>query len=212
MADDSYQAEVRHLDVDSGLAALGDEASLEHAGMIAAPADIMRPVLECLFVDVPGRNLPPRRGDDRQVLTGWLDWQRATVRAKCQGLDESAGRRSLIPTSPELTVAGIVVHLTDVERNWIAGSFCSDVPVARGTAWGSSTCPLVQILDDYDAQCAKSRLIVSRHVLDELQTHTPDGLQPVSLRWILGHLIEETARHLGHLDLLREMLDGQRGY
>lgn len=180
--------------------------------MIAAPADTVWPVLECLFVDVPGRSLPPRRGDDRQVLTGWLDWQRATVRAKCDGLDESAGRRSLIPTSPELTVAGIVVHLTDVERNWIAGSFCSEAPAVPRSAWGSSSNALAEILDDYDTQCAKSRLIASHHDLDEAQVYTPEGLEPVSLRWILGHLIEETARHLGHLDLLREMLDGQRGY
>ena len=77
-------------------------------------------------MEVPGRRFPVPRPDEREVLTQWLDWQRGTVRAKCEGVDEAAARRSLIPTSPALTIAGIVVHLTDVERHWMVRSFLGE--------------------------------------------------------------------------------------
>jgi uncharacterized damage-inducible protein DinB len=142
-----------------------------------------------------------------------LDWQRATVRLKCQGLDEGCARRALIATSPALTVAGIVVHLTEVERGWMVGSFLGEaVADSRRRSWGESELPLADILDAYDAQCERSRVIAAAHDLDELERFAPEGLPLVSLRWILGHLIEESARHLGHLDLLREMIDGTRGH
>jgi hypothetical protein len=71
---------------------------------------------------------------------------------------------------------------------------------------------LVRLVDEYDVQCARSREIVAAHDLDELEAFAPPGLELVSLRWILGHMIEETARHLGHLDALRELTDGVTGY
>lgn len=164
-------------------------------------------------MEIPGRSQPVPRPNDREVLEQWLDWQRATVRPKCEGLDEAAARRSLIDTSPDLTVHGIVVHLTDVERHWMVGSFLGQ-PAANEDAggWGASSLSLAEALDAYDAQCEQSRSIAAAHDLDEPERYAPKGLPIVSLRWILGHLIEETARHLGHLDLLREVLDGRRGY
>lgn len=147
------------------------------------------------------------------MLTQWLDWQRVTVRAKCTGLDEGQARRSFVPSSPDLTVSGIVVHLTGVERNWMVRSFLGEtVDSGEGRRWGESTLSLSAALDAYDAQCEQSRTIAADHDLDELECWAPEGLSPVTLRWILAHLIEETARHLGHLDLLRELLDGSRGY
>ena len=71
---------------------------------------------------------------------------------------------------------------------------------------------LSRLLDDYDRQCDRSRAIVADHDLDALERYAPEGLPVVSLRWILGHLVQETARHLGHLDLLRELTDERRGY
>ncbi|MCK9794623.1 DinB family protein [Isoptericola sp. 4D.3] len=59
---------------------------------------------------------------------------------------------------------------------------------------------------------ATTRGIAASHDLDTLERFSPPGLPRVSLRWILGHLLHETARHLGHLDLLRELADGERGY
>lgn len=163
-------------------------------------------------MEIPGRTRPVPEPDERQLLVQWLDWQRATVRPKCAGLAETDARRALIATSPRLTVAGIVVHLTDVERHWMVGSFLGErTPDQPDRGWGESDLPLPDLLDAYDAQCERSREIAAAHDLDRVERYAPDGAPLVSLRWILGHLIEETARHLGHLDLLREMLDGERG-
>ena len=78
--------------------------------------------------------------------------------------------------------------------------------------WVVGSEPLDELLEAYDAQCARSRTIVEQHDFDELEAYAPAGIELVSLRWIVGHVVEETARHLGHLDLIREALDGARGY
>ncbi|SKC76654.1 DinB family protein [Krasilnikoviella flava] len=164
-------------------------------------------------MDAPGRRFPPPQPDDREVLTQWLDWQRATVRPKCEGLDEAAAQRPLVPSSPATTVVGIVAHLTHVEHHWMVRSFLGQAgPSPAGTDWVVPDAPLTELLDAYDAQCATSRRIAAAHDLDTLERLSPPGLPLVSLRWILGHLLQETARHLGHLDLLRELTDGERGY
>lgn len=80
------------------------------------------------------------------------------------------------------------------------------------SGWDVDGVPLDDLLSAYAEQCARSRAIVEQHQLGELEAYAPEGIDVVSLRWILGHLIEETARHVGHLDLLREATDGVRGY
>jgi uncharacterized damage-inducible protein DinB len=158
------------------------------------------------------RSFPPGLGDERAVSTGWLEWQRATVRRKCEGLDEEAARRRPVPSS-ELSIASVVSHLRSVEWHWFERSFLgddSDADPSGGWVLGSQ--PLAELLDAYDAQCARSRDIVAAHDLDAIEAYAPAGLPLVSLRWIVGHMTEETARHLGHLDLLREAIDGSRGY
>ncbi|MGZ0145667.1 mycothiol transferase [Kribbella sp. WER1] len=67
-------------------------------------------------------------------------------------------------------------------------------------------------MNSYEGECAQSRRIVAQLSLTTIQHFTPPQFTPVSLRWILTHMLEETARHLGHLDILREQLDGSRGY
>jgi uncharacterized damage-inducible protein DinB len=118
----------------------------------------------------------------------------------------------LIPTSPALTIAGIVGHLTNVERGWMVRSFLGEDAPDAVPDWTPTDRPLAEILDAYDAQCSISRDIAAAHGLDDVEKWAPPGAHLVSLRWILGHLIHETARHLGHLDLLRELTDGQKGY
>lgn len=167
---------------------------------------------KALAMEVPARSLPQPQPDDRGLLTGWLDWQRATVRAKCEGIDDLQARRSFLLTSPRLTIAGIVDHLTAVERGWMIESFLGERHAGEVEAWGESSRRLSELLDSYDRQCERSREIERAHDLETLEQFAPEGLQLVSLRWILGHLIEETARHLEHLDILRELTDGSRGY
>jgi hypothetical protein len=72
--------------------------------------------------------------------------------------------------------------------------------------------PLAQLLDEYARQCAVSDEIVAAHSLDDVGRHPDFGSAAASLRWMLLHMVEETARHLGHVDAIRELLDGEKGY
>ncbi len=162
------------------------------------------------------RTFPDGSGDERAVLTGWLDWQRATVLRKVKGLSDEYAHQSLLSTSPLMTVAGIVSHLRWAERGWFAASFPSTA--GRHTereasgGWQTPRLPLDELAEQYVAECSLSRQVVAQHDLGAMQEFTPPQFAPVSLRWILTHMIDETARHLGHLDVLREQLDGTRGY
>ncbi|WP_114558264.1 mycothiol transferase [Desertihabitans aurantiacus] len=165
-------------------------------------------------MEVAGRRFPVPAPDEREVLVQWLDWQRATVVAKCADLEPGLGSVAWVPTSPGLTIAGVVSHLTDVERHWMVRSFLGElVPAAPGGGWSPPPGrPLELLLQDYREQCARSVEIAAAFPLDSPERWAPDGLPVVTLRWILGHLLQETARHVGHLDLLREHADGRRGY
>ncbi len=167
-------------------------------------------------IDAMERSFPDGNGDERAVLTGWLDWQRATVVRKVQGLSDEHAHRSLLPTSPQMTVAGVLSHLRWTERGWFAASFPS---AAAGHTerdpsggWQVPRSSLNALVEQYTTECAMSRQVVSRHDFDAIQEFTPPEFSPVNLRWIVAHMIDETARHLGHLDVVREQLDGTRGY
>ncbi|TWD73469.1 uncharacterized protein DUF664 [Kribbella amoyensis] len=163
------------------------------------------------------RRRPAGDADERAMLTGWLDYQRATVRLKCDGLSDEDARKAVLPSSPAMTVAGLVSHLRWVEHGWFEVSFLGapdrspTSPEDELAQWRAPGVTLADLLDAYDDQCARSREIVANHALDEPEAWAPPGLEVVSLRWIVGHLLEETARHLGHLDAMRELLDGTTG-
>lgn len=72
--------------------------------------------------------------------------------------------------------------------------------------------PIVRVLAEYEDQCARSRRIIAEHDLDTRSKLTDEAGEPFTLRWIVAHMIEETARHLGHIDVLREQWDGATGY
>ncbi|TCC59767.1 DinB family protein [Kribbella pittospori] len=149
------------------------------------------------------------------MLTGWLDVQRATVRLKCEGLTDEQAQLVLLPSSPRMTVKTLIAHLRNVEQGWFEASFLGARELAAKDPFELPQPPdasLDELLDEYDKQCARSREIVAAHDLDELEAWAPEGLDVVSLRWIITHLLEETARHLGHLDALRELTDGTTGY
>ncbi|TCM51514.1 uncharacterized protein DUF664 [Kribbella sp. VKM Ac-2568] len=149
------------------------------------------------------------------MLVGWLDWQRATVRLKCVGLSEEEARLAPLPSSPRMTVATVVAHLRWVELAWFEVSFLGARKLATEDPLDLEDHPrasLERLLGEYEAQCVRSNEIVSASQFDDLEAWAPAGLELVSLRWIVTHLIEETARHLGHLDALRELLDGTTSY
>lgn len=162
-----------------------------------------------------GRTDPPGSGPERDVLGGVLDFLRGTVALKARGLDEDQARRPAVPPST-MTVAGIVRHLTLVERFWFAIDFDGqDLPhpwTEEEPGDGGFGVPddvtLEDLLAGYEAECVRSRHVVAAHDLDELARG--EGMD-FSLRYALAHMVEETARHCGHLDLLREALDGTTG-
>jgi uncharacterized damage-inducible protein DinB len=159
---------------------------------------------------------PPRVGELREQLNGFLDFLRATVVWKATGLTDEQARRQLVP-SELTTVAGLLAHLTWVEQYWFGvvldgrpdlwrERFAQDPDAEFRPAL---TTPLDRLIADYEAECARSREVAAR--LDLAATGTTSKGQPVNLRWVLIHMIEETGRHAGHLDLLRELLDGSTG-
>jgi hypothetical protein len=166
----------------------------------------------------PSRERPPFVAGERTQLTGWYDLQRGIVQLKCEGLSEADAHRSLLPASPLMTVAGLVSHLRWAEQLWFEVMFLDRPGTGPGFDGVEDSemmvdgVPLAGLLDAYVAQCAVSNEIIAAHSLDEtgLNHDYPDG--GATLRWMVLHMLEETARHAGHLDLIRELLDGQKSY
>lgn len=159
---------------------------------------------------------PPKVGTEREQLAGVLDFLRATVVMKVTGLTDEQARRSLVP-SELTTVAGLVAHLAYNEQYWFGVVFDSQEDTwaerlkdDRDAEFRAALeRPLVELVAEYEAQCRLSRDVVAARDLDV--TATTGRGEPVNLRYVLIHMIEETGRHAGHLDLLRELLDGSTG-
>jgi uncharacterized damage-inducible protein DinB len=168
----------------------------------------------------PGRiDDVPSSWDERTVLTTMLDYARDTVHAKCEGLSDADARKAPLATSPLMTISGLVNHLRWVESSWIEKSMLGEKIDAPWTDDDpdreyriATEIPLAALLAEYRATCDRHRDLVASLDLDApsrgvLVWRT----EPVTLRWILFHLTEETARHNGHIDILRELADGTRG-
>jgi uncharacterized damage-inducible protein DinB len=159
------------------------------------------------------------QADERSSLVGWLDLQRSLVRGKCEGLSEAEAHRKVLPGSPLMTVAGLVAHLRWVEYSWFHLNLLG-TPDEGQTPWTEDGHVdaemfvddrlLADLLDEYDAECARSNEIVASVSLDDVEKAVVRADGAASTRYILCHMIEETARHLGHLDIIRELLDGTR--
>lgn len=162
----------------------------------------------------------PMTGDERVVLDHWLDLYRDTVLLKIAGLDaEQLARQALPPSS--MSLIGLVRHLTEVEAYWLRVVLLDEQGVPDYYCTPASP---DGDFDDIEPATAAADVAAYRTELIATRasatawTHltTPvRGLRKgkqVNLRWILIHLIEEYARHLGHMDLLREAIDGKTGY
>jgi hypothetical protein len=153
---------------------------------------------------------------ERELLSGFLDWYRAVIENKVADLSRDEATRIMTPTG--LSPLGIVKHLGDVERRWFRLRFAGedvvtlradDDPDADFRIDPSDT--VGSVLDFYGASAADSRRITDGASLDAMSVSDSPHYGRVSLRWILVHMIEETARHAGHLDLMREQIDGKTG-
>jgi len=167
----------------------------------------------------PPRERPHYLADERTQLVGWLDMQRALIHWKCEGLSDADAQRSVLPTSPLMTMAGLVSHMRWVEHLWFEVILVGRP--AEGPQFDESRedadmmvegIPLAQLLEEYDRQCAVSDEIVAARSLDDVGQHPDFGAAAANLRWIMLHMIEETARHAGHMDAIRELVDGETGY
>ncbi|MFD7961747.1 DinB family protein [Streptomyces zaomyceticus] len=160
----------------------------------------------------------PTAWDERSQLTTFLDYTRDTARAKCDGVSEENALRALLPGSPLMTLSGLINHLRWVEYYWFQVVFLGEEDQGPWTDEDPDRemriavdYPLAQLLDEYAAQSARYRELVTANNLDDKAKRPVRNGLHVDLRWILLHLTEETARHNGHLDILREMLDGTTG-
>jgi hypothetical protein len=158
----------------------------------------------------------PPVADERSALTGFLAQQRDAARTAAYGLtDAEAG---LTPTASSLSVGGLIKHLTSVERNWMdtvlqrRREADSDAYVA-GFRFGPDD-SLDAVIADYVAACRETDEVIAG--VDDLAQPVPvpdapwfpKDVEAWSVRWVLLHLIEETARHAGHADIIRESIDG----
>jgi uncharacterized damage-inducible protein DinB len=156
--------------------------------------------------------------DERTMLEAFLDWYRDAIKRKVRGVSEEEANRRLVPSLT--TLASIMKHLARVEMSWfqhrLAQTPIEDLPYLQRVFADPDSDFRVEpdetvdaLIARYDEQCALSRQIASTKELDDVVPHPVLG--EVSMRWILVHMIEETARHAGHADILREQIDGSTG-
>ncbi len=154
---------------------------------------------------------------EREMLEGYLDWYRVVAAKKLQGLSEEDATRILTPSG--LSVLGVVKHLAWAEPLWFrwrfAGEDLEGIEMTGGNSPSFALGPsdtIASVLSAYDDAIEHSRRVVGTALsLDELAVRPSPKWGTPSLRWILLHMIEETARHAGHLDIMREQLDGATG-
>lgn len=167
------------------------------------------------------RQDPDPRAAERDALGQYLDYQRETILLKTEGLTKDQLAQK-IPTS-DLTLAGLLYHLALVEESWLEGRFLGlpdrpdwvDVDWIADPDWEFHTATAMDpeaLRQRYRDACERSRqAAASAASLDQLSVFKGNDGWQFTLRWVLLHLIEETARHAGHADLLREAIDGSVG-
>lgn len=160
----------------------------------------------------------PMTGGERELLDHWLDLYRESVLLKIAGLTGTQLCERSVPPST-MSLLGAVRHLTEVEAYWLrevlTGEDLDDIYSTRDNPDGDWLDGTPETAADdvaaYEREVTRCRAIASARDLDDIAAGQRRG-QAVNLRWILTHLVEEYARHLGHMDLLREAIDGTTGY
>lgn len=148
------------------------------------------------------------------MLESFLDDFRDIVVRKVAGVSDSDARRRLVAS--QTTVGGLIKHMRWAEYGWfdqILRQQTGENLRPHDRSWEFEFTPeeeLPSLIAEYQQQCERSRQAAALHPLDYAVPHKRYG--QVSLRWIYIHMIEETARHAGHLDILREQIDGAIGF
>ena len=159
------------------------------------------------------RTWPGGLDDERSLLNGWLDYYRATLLAKCDGLTGEQLTARSCPPSP-MSLIGLVRHMTEMERvyghrlaTWDIGFLYCTEENEEGDFEAVSAQAVAGDLETFRAHCARTRQIMAARQLDD----TFGSKNSYTLRWFCLYLIKEYARHAGHADLLRERVDGATG-
>ncbi|RJL32147.1 DinB family protein [Bailinhaonella thermotolerans] len=160
---------------------------------------------------------PPLVGDEREMLRAYLDFHRATLAMKCEGLsDEELRRRSMPPST--LTLLGLVRHMAEVERHWFRRVINrEEVPFVWSDkedfqeAYDASNATRAEAFEAWQTETEHSRRIEREAESLDVTGYVPKWESDVSLRLVMLHLIHEYARHNGHADFLREGIDGTVG-
>jgi uncharacterized damage-inducible protein DinB len=172
-----------------------------------------------MMLGAADRAEPPFFAGEREMLDAWLEFHRATLVQKCDGLNEAQLKVRSVPPS-SMSLLGLVRHMTDVERNWfrraLGGEHVHPLYWSDDNADGDfdvdsadAERDMAAFLDELEA-CR--RVTASHPDLEATGTGVRGGERvSMSLRWIYVHMIEEYARHNGHGDLLRERIDGVTG-
>jgi uncharacterized damage-inducible protein DinB len=168
------------------------------------------------------QRFPRQVNDERTMIGEFLDEQRMIFESKVSGL--SIEQLSRTVASSTMTLAGLIKHLALVEDSWFQDDFLglgdpepwASAPFAEDNDWEWHTAvndEPAYLLGLYRVACERSRAAVQAAVSFDALAAKPDRRTggPISLRWIMLHMIEETARHNGHADLLREAIDGATG-
>jgi uncharacterized damage-inducible protein DinB len=161
-----------------------------------------------------------RPNDERTALDQRLDYYRRAVISKIERLDDSQASARVLEAT-DLTVGGIVKHLAWVEDHWFEARLLgvdlpepwASAPLTEDRDWPFHSAQhdsVEDLIGLYSAACRRSRAAAARcDSLDVLAVAPSFGKGPVNLRWILVHMVDETACHTGHLDLLRDAIDLQ---
>jgi len=156
-----------------------------------------------------------RNATEQEMLRDWLDWHRATLLRKCAGLDAAQLATRAVPPS-NLSLLGLVRHMSDTERGWVRQTYRgehiadmyyrSDAPDADFQEVDPAGAE--EDFELYGAECRAVDAALDDAGLDDTFTFRE---KTISVRWMLQHLVEEYARHNGHADLIREVIDGSTG-
>ncbi|MYX18343.1 DUF664 domain-containing protein [Streptomyces sp. SID8374] len=163
------------------------------------------------------RTGPPSFGDERETLRAFLDYHRATLAMKCEGLTDDELRRKSMPPST-LSLLALVRHMAEVERAWFRRTFEDhEAPMVWSekvdfqAAYDASASNRVEAFTAWEAEVETSRRIEREAGSLALAGYQPRWGEEVSLRMVMVHVLLEYGRHNGHADLLREGVDGTVG-
>jgi hypothetical protein len=154
------------------------------------------------------------RFEERELLVGFTDWYRGVIVNKVDGLSLEDATRVMTPTG--LSPLGIVAHLAACEVGWFVETFGGQLVDPMWDDYGEFKLrgddTVESVLARYAESCDRSRAVVEHtESLDALSADPHHAWGHVTLRWVMLHMLEETARHAGHLDLMREEIDGKTG-